>query len=95
MENVVKKQIIEAVVPVFLQKLAEAYEDGWKIVLAEDGQVEDSIHMFPSTVGVTVYRTQEAIVVENVADSSEKSVDSAAELEHTAEKPKRQRQAQK
>jgi hypothetical protein len=95
MKNVVKKQIIEAMVPAFLQKIAEAYEEGWKIAMTEDGQVEDMIHMFPSTIGVTVCRAEKTAVGENVADSSEKSVDSVAEVEHNAEKPKRQRQAQK
>lgn len=92
MSDVEKKQVIEAIVPEFLKKLAEAYDDGWKISRQEDGQVDGAIHRFPSMVGVTVERP---IVQEKSAEVSEKDVDSADEVVHTSEKPKRQRQAQK
>ena len=98
MGDVEKKQVVEAIVPEFLKKLAEAYEDGWVISRQKDGQVDGAIHRFPSMVGVTVERR---IAHEKSAETSEKDVDSASMLDsveetvHTAEKPKRTRQAQK
>ena len=92
MSGVEKKQVVEAIVPEFLKKLAEAYEEGWVISRQEDGQVEGAIHRFPSMVGVTVERK---VAQEKSSETSEKDVDNVEETVHTAEKPKRQRQAQK
>ena len=92
MSGVEKKQVVEAIVPEFLKKLADAYEEGWVISRQEDGQVDGVIHRFPSMVGVTVERP---IVQEKSAETSERDVDNVEETVHTSEKPKRQRQAQK
>jgi len=93
MSDVEKKQVVEQIVPEFLKKLAEAYEDGWVISRQEDGQVDGAIHRFPSMVGVTVERP---IAQEKSSEVSGKDVDNVEETVHAAsEKPKRQRQAQK